>query len=176
MGTHPPERPPGGEQLWADSEWWREVVRRGGDPLTDPLPGPEDGVAQETAPAQEPVAPGDEPPAGPPVEPPSEPTATPPESAAAPLARPLRVPRVTDDPDGDGPVQPESHQPTRQQRTPQPQRPTRQPSASPPPAHRVQPRRERRSVRAVVGPRVADAALLLLALAVVALVYLSLTR
>lgn len=44
------------------------------------------------------------------------------------------------------------------------------------PAQRLRPGRERRSMREAVGPLLGDAALVLLALAVAALVYLALTR
>lgn len=177
MGTQPPDRPPDdGERLWVDPEWWRDVLRTepteeqagptGDDPLTAPwsVPGPDAAEAAEPDAVSPP--PADAPPdegswlddlLGPPQPPPGDapPVVPPPVSTTgrpAPPARPLRVPRVTGSP---RPAQPEPRTPS-----------TR--SAKPP--------RERRSVRDVIGPRAADAALVLLAVAVLVLVYLALSR
>lgn len=176
MTTPPPgQEPPVGESLWVDADWWRAMSEpdstRGdddaaaalSDPLTDPLPRPGDDGApadplRRDADAAPPAAPARE--AEPEPEPEPEPALEPASDQAR--AKDLHVPRVL----------------------PEEQPVTVPPALTPPrkQAPRVQPasiapqRRDRRRVGPAVKSHLGDVALLLLALGVLALVYVALTR
>lgn len=168
MTTTPPpkEEPPVGESLWVDAEWWRamsdtdparaDAAAALTDPLTDPLPEASEPEPSESEPEAEPE----------PSEPePSEPEAEPPDSAAPEPDEPesargldLHVPRVLPEPAAAAPPPPV--------RAPRVQEPIVRPPAPGP---------RRRAVPTLSG-HLADLLLLLLALGVVALVYVALTR
>lgn len=199
MANEPPERP-SDEQ----PEWWRALSHevppaRPVDPLTDPIeslgpgpnrdpepdmaagpePDPEPGLALETGPVAAGPAVGSRPmrveraPDGP------EPKASAPgsvEPADAEATAALPGPGVPAAPPApDTPPTPESSA----DRPKPADRPPKAPRQQSPPAPRSWPgadRPPRRPVREVVGDRAVDVGLLLLALGVVYLVYLALTR